>query len=238
MTDRWLARLGGGLLGLGLAAMAAASPSNTYVPPLPPRTNKALLAGEKLWSSEKLAGPGGQSCAGCHDSPRGTQLSSAMLQRKLDDLPKLVYFELVAHCNNRRVEYNGPEVEALVAHLKRKYDLRAAPLADNPQAQVAVEVARQYFLQGDFDKARGLLENSLRLTATPNLAAETHLWLGAIFDVTGDQVRAMREFAEVFRLFPDAKIDDETFSPKTVALFETVRELTNANRREASRRAP
>ena len=38
-----------------------------------------------------------------------------------------------------------------------------------------------------------------------------------------DRKRAREEFAQVFRIFPTAQIDRETFSPKTVELFEQVR---------------
>ena len=41
--------------------------------------------------------------------------------------------------------------------------------------------------------------------------------------VLGDRQRARDEFAEVFRIYPTAQIDPETFSPKTVELFEQVR---------------
>jgi tetratricopeptide (TPR) repeat protein len=223
-----------GLLLAGSTVVALAAPSNTYAPPLPPRNNKSLLAGEKLWSTNRLVGPGGRSCAACHDTARGPALTARTLQRKYDDLEKLVYFELVARTRNREVAPNGPEVRALVSYLKDKYDLKPMAL-DDPQAEAGVELARSYFVQGELERALGLLESTLRLATTPQLQAEIHLLTGCVHHVLGDEPRAMEDFARVFDLYPEADIDKEVFSPKTVALFEAVRQMSVGNRRTAKK---
>ena len=215
------------VLGTMLAATTLfAAPSGTYAPPLPPRTNKKLLAGERLWSSKKILGRGGKTCAACHDSRRGPKLSELSLQRKVEDLPKLVYFELVSRSKNQRVEPDGLEVRALVAHIQNRFELDPNwNPADHPQAEVGVIEAQNFYFKGEYHKAIPLLESSLRLPISPQLAGEARILLGSIFQILGRETEAMEQFAEVLREFPEARIDPEIYSPKTIELFETVRRI-------------
>jgi hypothetical protein len=217
-----------GLLFSGIGVLRTQA-SDTYVPPLPPSQNKALLTGEKLWRSTQLVGPSGETCAGCHDSAQGPPLAAASLVVKRDDLPKLIYFCILTRNRNNIVKPGGPEVLALVEYLKNRYRLdKVKPVFDDPKALAVIAQARQLYLAGDYPGAIVALNQTLELTLSPETAAESHILLGSIFDVLGDQRRAREEFAQVFRLFPSAQIDHETFSPKTVELFDSVRaEVTN-----------
>lgn len=212
-----------------LAAIAAAwslavlaSPSNTYQPPIPPRTNKMLLTGEKLWKSKSIVGPGGETCAKCHDGRAGKALEPMRLQRKVEDLDKIVYWELVRHCKNRVVDPDGPEIQALVTHLKHRFNLRAAP-NDVPQALVGLEEAQQLFRSGEYDRAERLAASSLRLAQSDDLRAEFYLLLGCIYQVLGRDEEMVRAFRELLRLAPDVQVEPEIYSPKTIEIIDTLR---------------
>ncbi len=211
---------------LALAAVLAggiARASKTYTPPLPPRLNKALLVGERLWGSERIVGPGGQTCAACHDGGSGPALDREALLRKAGDLSKLVYFELVSRSNNRLALPDGPEVEALVAYLEGRFDL-GRQRVDDPRAEAALEDGRRGFLEGDYAGAIARLEEALELARRDELRAEAHILLGSVRHALGDEAGAISHFTVVLRLFPDVEIDREVFSPKTVELFERVRQ--------------
>jgi tetratricopeptide (TPR) repeat protein len=214
-------------LGSVLLAALAAHASGTYVPPLPQLQNKAFLAGEKLWRAKELLGPGGATCQSCHDAPSGPALDPGALLRKRKDLQKLVYFEIVTRAHNNVVRPDGPEVQALVQYLTERHGLnRLEHVPDDPRALEIIAEARNLYVAGDYSGAILALNQTLELTLSAQTAAESHMLLGSIFDVLGDQKRAREEFARVFQLFPTAQIDRETFSPKTVAFFETVRSET------------
>jgi len=220
---RWISSALGVVVALILVEPLFAS--GTYTPPLPPRTNRKLLTGKKLWKSKKIVGPGGKTCAACHDSRRGEELSRASLQRKLVDLPKLVYFEIVSRSNNPSIRPGGPEIEALVAHLVERYNLEAGPAPiDNAQASFGIAKARDYYLEGRFAEAQQMLRSVLSLDISPAIAAEAYILLGSIHQIRGDEEQTLEAFTEVFKLYPDAAIDAEVFSPKTVDLFEAVRQ--------------
>jgi tetratricopeptide (TPR) repeat protein len=201
-----------------------AEASDTYVPPLPPLQNKAVLAGEKLWRSTELLGPGGETCAGCHDSARGPALHPASLSAKRGDLLKLVYFCVLTRSKNNVVKPDGPEVSALVDYLKYRYRLeRSKPTADDPKALEVIARAHEMYVAGEYTAAITALNQTLNWTLSPRTAAEAHMLLGGIFDALGDRKRAREEFEQVLGLFPAAQLDRETFPPKTVELFESVR---------------
>ena len=210
---------------LVLLVATVASASRTYKPPLPPQLNKAYLAGEKLWASKKLVGPGGQTCAACHDKKRGEAepLDPLKLLSKRNDLSKLIYFELVTHSRNNVVQPDGPEVKALETYIAKRYKLdNKAPAARTP-AEEEVTKARDDYLQGDYSSAVRRLEMALNAELAPNSEAEARLLLGVIAHVLGDNLRARAEFRQVFQLQPETRLDPEIFSPKTLELFEAVR---------------
>ncbi len=198
--------------------------SNTYKPPLPPRLNKAYLTGKKLWKSKKIVGPGGDTCAGCHESGDGPELQSLELIRKREDLAKLIYFELVSRSGNSLVKPDGPEVEALEVYLTKRFKLdSAAPVPASDEAGNRLAEARELYSKGDFSAALTTLEEVLGASPPQQQKAEAHLLLGVIAQVLGDTTRARAEFYSVFRLEPQAQLDPEIFSPKTIELFESVR---------------
>lgn len=210
-------------LAASLALAVAVEASNTYRPRLPPRLNKAFLAGEKLWKSKKIVGPGGKTCAACHDKRGGPELESLRLMRKREDLPKLIYFELVSRSANNIVEPDGAEVRALEAYLVERFNLDGQSPASGEDANVKLADARDLYVQGDYSAAVAVLEDVLESRPQPPAKAEAHLLLGVIAHVLGDAIRARAEFSEVFRIEPDWKLDPEVFSPKTIELFESVR---------------
>ena len=213
------------LVSFGVAwnLVVVAAPSNTYQPPIPPRTNKMLLTGEKLWKSKSIVGPGGETCAKCHDGRSGTALNSTRLQRKVEDLDKIVYWELVRHCKNRVVDPEGREVQALVTHLKNRFNLRAAP-NDVPQALIGLEDAQNLFRDGEYERAERLAASSLRLAQSDDLRAEFYLLLGCIYQVLGRDEEMVRAFRELLRLAPDVQVDTEVYSPKTIEIIDTIRQ--------------
>lgn len=201
-----------------------ASASATYIPPVPPLQNKAVLAGEKLWRSKKIVGRGGETCAGCHDADEGPALDPASLTRKRDDLSKLVFFCVLTRSKNSTAEPDGAEVLSLVQYIETAYRLgKAEPIFDDPRALEIITRARNAYVLGKYSEAIISLNQTLNFTLSPQTSAEAHLLMGCIFDVLGDQKRAREEFQQVLRLYPDARIDRQIFSPKTVTLFEEVR---------------
>jgi tetratricopeptide (TPR) repeat protein len=209
-----------------LLAAVAVQASNTYRPRLPPRLNKAFLAGEKLWKSKKIVGPGGRTCADCHDRRGGAELETLKLVKKREDLPKLIYFELVSRSANNLVEPGGAEVRALEAYLVERFNLDGQSPASGEGSVAQLAEARDLYVQGDYSAALAVLEEVLESRPPPPSQAEAHLLLGVIAHVLGDSIRARAEFAEVFRIEPDWTLDPEVFSPKTIELFESVRAAT------------
>lgn len=210
-----------------LTVGAAVRASNTYRPRLPPRLNKAFLAGEKLWKSKKILGPGGKTCADCHDKRGGVELETLRLMKKREDLPKLIYFELVSKSSNNVVEPGGAEVRALEAYLVERFNLDGQSPSSGEDSVVLLAEARDLYVQGDYSAALASLEEVLESHPPPPSTAEAHLLLGVIAHVLGDSIRARAEFSEVLEIEPDWKLDPEVFSPKTIELFESVRAATS-----------
>lgn len=184
------------------------------------------LDGRKLWTSKRIVGPGGQTCATCHDPGGGVPLDPETLASRGSRLESLVFYEVVTKSRNRMVQLDGPEVRALTQHLVERYrldEIATEVATEVTAAREALQLARSYYSEGLLDRSIGLLLSSQRLRVSPSLHAEGRVLLGCIYYVQGKETDARTQFAEALRLDPEAMIDEDVFSPKTVELFETVR---------------
>ena len=210
----------GAIIGVTAAAVSCAT---VAVPQLGPTADRAafLRRGQHVFATNTLVGPGGTSCAGCHEND--VPFENHSLARRYYDLD-----ELIRRCLRQRTLHvpnddTDAEARALREFVIYRYVFEGAIADENPEGIVKLGETMDLFLTGDYESALSRVREARELVVSERNKVQSLALEACIHLFQLDEAAARAAFTEALRLNPEVRIDGYVFSPKILAVLEDVR---------------